>query len=61
MPTIIVYMSDRPLEEKRALVENLTEGTVKALGVRPDQVQIHMMANNLENMGKAGKLRSEMK
>jgi len=57
MPTIHVYLySGRTLDQKRKLVQNITDSTVKSLDVDPEVVKITLFDVSKENTAKAGKL-----
>ena len=46
-------------EQKRTVVKEFTGTLVKTLGVDPDLVTIMIDEHELENIGKAGKLRCD--
>jgi len=57
MPTIHVYLySGRTLAQKRKLVQNITDSTVKSLDVDPEVVKVTLFDVSKENTAKAGKL-----
>ncbi len=57
MPTIHVYLySGRTLDQKRKLVQNITDSTVKSLDVDPEVVKVTLFDVSKENTAKAGKL-----
>ena len=59
MPVVIVEMWEgRTLEQKRQLIESITEDFVK-IGTRREAVQIILKDNAKHNWGIAGKLASE--
>jgi 4-oxalocrotonate tautomerase len=61
MPVIIVEMlTGRTAEQKAALAQKLTEGTIEALGVRPDQVRVIMHELPKENIAMGGKTLAEL-
>lgn len=47
------------VEQKRTVVKEFTSTLVKTLGVDPDLVTIMIDEHELENIGKAGKLRCD--
>jgi len=60
MPMINVQMFEgRTVEQRRKLAKELTEGTVRALGCQPSDVQIILTDVKKENWAEAGKLYSE--
>ena len=57
MPTIHGYLySGRTLDQKRKLVQNITDSTVKSLDVDPEVVKVTLFDVSKENTAKAGKL-----
>ena len=57
MPLVTVKaVEGRTLEQKRRLVEDITEAVVKNFKVEPDAVTIDIIEYNKENLAKAGKL-----
>jgi 4-oxalocrotonate tautomerase len=62
MPTIHVEMFEgRTPEQKTALVQALTEATVKSLGVKPDGVDVVLTEVSKANWATGGVLWSERK
>ena len=60
MPMINVQMFEgRTLEQRRKLAKELTEGTCRALGCTPGDVQIILTDVKKENWSEAGKLFSD--
>ncbi len=60
MPMINVQMFEgRTLEQRRKLARELTEGTCRALGCQPGDVQIILTDIKKENWAEAGKLFSD--
>ena len=56
MPLVTVKaVEGRTLEQKRRLVEDITEAVVKNFKVEPDAVTIDIIEYNKENLAKAGK------
>lgn len=61
MPVIIVQMfTGRTVEQKAALAQKLTEGTIEALGVKPDQVRVIIHDLPKENVAVGGKTIAEL-
>ena len=61
MPVIIVEMwTGRTAEQKANLAQNLTEGTMEVLGVRPDQVRVIIHEIPKENYAIGGKTAAEL-
>ena len=57
MPIVIVEADEgRTVEQKRALVKDLTEAVCKNFHVEPQTVTILIHEQKKENRGKAGKL-----
>jgi 4-oxalocrotonate tautomerase len=57
MPTIIVEADEgRTVEQKRGLVEDITEAVCKNFNVPSQAVTIYIHEGKRENRGKAGKL-----
>ena len=56
MPIVTVHQSPRDLEQKRRLVELITQAFVDAYGVAPEAVQVFIDEFEHENWAKAGKL-----
>ncbi|MGV7120404.1 tautomerase family protein [Sphingopyxis sp. 550A] len=55
MPIISVTIAEgRPVEKRRTLIKALTEATVNAFDVRPDQVRVIINEVPLENYAVAG-------
>jgi len=60
MPVVVIRMRKGfSLEQKRTVVKEFTSTLVKTLGVDPEIVTILIDEHELENMGKAGKLRCD--
>jgi len=60
MPVVILKMRKGfSLEQKRTVVKEFTSTLVKTLGVDPDIVTVMIDEHELENIGKAGKLRCD--
>jgi len=60
MPMIRVEMlAGRTREQKKALVREITEGTCRALGCKPDAVQIVLSDIARDDWAESGKLFSE--
>jgi 4-oxalocrotonate tautomerase len=60
MPMINVQMFEgRTTEQRRKLAKELTEGTCRALGCTPGDVQIVLTDVKKENWAEAGKLFSD--
>ncbi len=60
MPMIRVEMFEgRTTEQRRALARELTDGTCRALGCKPEAVQIILTDIRKENWAEAGKLASD--
>jgi len=61
MPVIIVEMyTGRTAEQKAALAQKLTEGTIEVLGVRPDQVRVIIHDLPKEDYAVGGKTIAEL-
>jgi 4-oxalocrotonate tautomerase len=56
MPIVTIQQSPRELEQKRRLVELITQAFVDAYGVAPDGVQIFIDEVEHENWAKGGRL-----
>ena len=57
MPLVTVKVKGaRTIEQKRALVKDITEAVVKHFKVQPEVVTIDIVEYSEENMAKAGKL-----
>ena len=60
MPIVILKMRKGfSTEQKRTVVKEFTNTLVKTLGIDPDLVTIMIDEHDLENIGKAGKLRCD--
>jgi 4-oxalocrotonate tautomerase family enzyme len=60
MPVVIIKMRKGfSTEQKRTVVKEFTNTLVKTLGVDPGVVTIMIDEHDLENIGKAGKLRCD--
>lgn len=61
MPVIVVEMyAGRTAEQKAALAKKLTEGTIEALEVKPDQVRVIIHEIPKENYAIGGKTAAEL-
>ena len=57
MPMITIKaVEGRSLEQKKALVKDITDAVVKHFGAPPDAVTIDIIEYSRENLAKAGKL-----
>ncbi|MFC2024246.1 4-oxalocrotonate tautomerase family protein [Chloroflexota bacterium] len=57
MPLVTVKATEgRTIEQKRALVKDITEAVVKNFKVKPESVIIDMVDYSGENLAKAGQL-----
>ena len=59
MPIIHVYAFERSLEQKREIVQGITEVTCKAYDVPPEIVTVYIFDVPKENAAHAGVLASE--
>jgi len=60
MPVVIIRMRKGfSREQKRTIIKEFTDTLVTTLGVDPDLVTIMIDEHELENIGKAGKLRCD--
>ena len=60
MPIVFVEMWEgRSMEDKKNLIQGITEAVIDKLGVAPDHVQVILRDNPKHNWSKAGKLASE--
>jgi 4-oxalocrotonate tautomerase len=60
MPEIYVHaVEGRTLEQKRALVRDITAAVVKNFDVAPDRVMVQIIESKKENKAKGGILFSE--
>ena len=60
MPVVIIKMRKGfSPDQKRIVVKEFTSTLVKTLGVDPDIVTVMIDEHELENIGKAGKLRCD--
>jgi len=60
MPVVVIRMRKGfSVEQKRTVVKEFTSTLVKTLGVDPELVTIMIDEHELENIGKAGKLRCD--
>jgi 4-oxalocrotonate tautomerase len=60
MPEVYVYaVEGRSLEQKRALVKDITEAVVKNFKVGADAVMVQIVESSKENKAKGGVLFSE--
>lgn len=56
MPIVTVQQSPRDVQQKRRLVEAITQAFIDAYGVSPESVQVFIHEVDHENWAKAGKL-----
>ena len=57
MPIIsVVALEGRTVDQKRALVKDITEAVVKNFNVKPDAVTVIIHEMSKENIAKSGKL-----
>ena len=57
MPEIFVYLFEgRSLDQKRALVQSLTDSTAQSLGVAPDAVTVQLIENPTSLRARGGLL-----
>jgi len=55
MPILdVTLLEGRPYEKKRALIKELTDATVRALGVQPEQVRVLIREIHPSNFAVAG-------
>jgi 4-oxalocrotonate tautomerase family enzyme len=60
MPVVVIKMRKGfSTEQKRTVVREFTNTLVKTLGVDPEIVTVLIDEHELENIGKAGKLRCD--
>ena len=60
MPLVTVKAKEgRTMEQKRALVKDITEAVVKNFKVQPDAITVDIIEYSGENIAKAGKLLSD--
>jgi 4-oxalocrotonate tautomerase len=59
MPIVTVEQSPRDVEQKRRLVELVTQAFVEAYGVSPEGVQVFIHEVEHENWAKGGKLAAD--
>ncbi len=60
MPEVYVHaVEGRSLDQKRALVQDITAAVVKNFGVAPDAVLVQIVESAKENKAKGGVLFSE--
>ncbi len=60
MPVVTIQMSSgKTLEQKRQIVEEITDTLVRTLQVDPAMITILIQELSRENIGKAGRLLSE--
>jgi len=59
MPTLTIYQGARTVEQKRALVERITDAFVDTLGVPAGSVQIWIQETAPESWGQGGKLTAD--
>ena len=61
MPTVIVEADEgRTIDQKRALIKDITDAVCRHYKVEPQAVTILLHENKKENRGKAGKLASDL-
>lgn len=60
MPVIHISILRKSLEQKKELVQNITEAVVKSIGVEPEKVTIFINEFEKEEIGKGGKLYTEI-
>lgn len=61
MPIVQIDMLEgRTVEQKRKLVAKVTEAIVESVDAAPETVTIIIREMSKQNLGKAGKLRSDM-
>lgn len=61
MPTIIVEADEgRTIDQKRALVKDITDAVCRHYNVEPQAVTILLHEQKKENRGKAGKLACDL-
>jgi len=61
MPVVIVKMRKGwSVDQKRKIVQEFTDTLVRTLKVEPELVTIMINEHEPENIGKAGRLRSDM-
>ncbi|QNB46331.1 4-oxalocrotonate tautomerase [Thermanaerosceptrum fracticalcis] len=62
MPVIHVNMlKGKTTEQKKIMVESITEAVVKAINVEPEKVTIFINEFEKEEIGKGGRLYTEIK
>jgi len=62
MPSVTIDLyAGRTLEQKRALVKNVTDAIVNTLKVAPEAVRIKIIESSKENSAQAGVLVSDKK
>jgi 4-oxalocrotonate tautomerase len=59
MPTVTVLQGPRTPELKRALVKNITDAFVDALGVPADSVQVWIQETQPDSWGQGGVLTAD--
>ncbi len=59
MPVITVEISKLNREQKKQLVQDMTETIVKVTGLPPETVTVYLKENELDNIGFCGRLLSE--
>ncbi|WP_344552164.1 4-oxalocrotonate tautomerase DmpI [Kitasatospora saccharophila] len=60
MPIVTIQQGPREVEQKRELVERVTEAFVTALGCPAESVMVWIQEYPGENWGKAGKLIADL-
>ena len=59
MPEIYVYVEGRTIDQKRALVKDITEAVVRNFKVKPEAVMVQIMESPKESKAKGGFLFSD--
>lgn len=59
MPVITVEISKLNREQKKQLVQDMTETIVKVTKLPPETVTVYLRENELDNIGFCGRLLSE--
>ena len=61
MPMITIKaIQGRTIEQKRALIKDITDAVVKHFNVKPEQITIDILEYSRENLAKSGKLFTDM-
>ncbi len=62
MPTIVMFLRQgRTLDQKRALVKNVTSAVVESLGVPPERVGIQLIEQDDGHVARGGILHMDQK